>query len=178
MEEKDLIKNLKRGKEEAYYELINLYGDKLLKTCFLMIRDEIEAEDIVQETFIKVFKYINTFKGESLLYTWIYKISQNIIIDRLKSRLITIPLEDYEVAVDTVEDIIMTNIDKEILRYELDNLDFRYKQVLILFYFNDLSIREITEILNEKEGTIKSKLSRGRVLLKGALEKGGKLNEK
>ena len=50
MEEKDLIKMLKRGKEEAYYELINLYGNKLLRTCFLMIKDEKEAEDIVQET--------------------------------------------------------------------------------------------------------------------------------
>lgn len=176
MEEKDLIRNLKRGKEDAYYELLNLYGNKLLKTCFLIIKDKNEAEDIVQETFIKVFKYIKNFKGESTLYTWIYRIAQNILKDRYKNRISMIPYEDYEVEVDIVEDVIISKIDREILRHELENLNLIYKQVLILFYFEDLSIKEISEILDEKEGTIKSKLSRGRVLLKNALEKGGMLN--
>ena len=73
MEEKELIKMLKKGKEEAYYELISIYGNKLLRTCYLMIKDEKEAEDIVQETFINVFKYIKNYKGNSSLYTWIFE---------------------------------------------------------------------------------------------------------
>lgn len=177
MEEKEFIKNLKHGKEDAYYELLNLYGNKLLKTCYLMVRDEKEAEDIVQETFLRVFKYIKNFRSESSLYTWICKISQNVVKDRYKNKIITMPYEDYEEEVDTVEDIIISNIDREILRLELDKINIIYKQVLILFYFEDLSIKEICEILDEKEGTVKSKLSRARTLLKSALEKGGKLNE-
>lgn len=174
--EKDLIKDLRRGKEDAYYELLSLYGDKLLKTCFLMIRDENEAEDIVQETFIKVFKSIKNFKGESSLYTWIYRIAQNMIKDRYSTRILTIPYEDYQANVETIEEIIISEIDREILRNQLNNLNFIYTQVLTLFYFEDLSIKEICEILDEKEGTIKSKLSRGRQLLKTALERGGELN--
>ncbi len=176
MGEKNLIKGLKKGREEAYYELINTYGSGLLKTCFLMTRDEIEAEDIVQETFIRVFKYIKGFKGDSSLYTWIYRIAQNVLKDRLKLGIIELPYEDYHIDPDNPEDLTINKIDREVLRSELDKLSFIYKQVIVLFYFEDKSIKEIAEILEEKEGTIKSKLSRGRSLLKQALEKGGELN--
>ncbi len=176
MEEKTLIKNLKKNKEEAYIELVNLYGNQLLKTLYLMTKDEKEAEDIVQETFIKVFKNIKKFKSNSSLYTWIYRISQNIAKDKLSSKIITIPYEDIEIAPDNIENELIKSIDKDILRKELYKLKFIYKQVLILFYFQDLSIKEIADILGEKEGTIKSKLSRGRLLLRKALGEGGELN--
>ncbi|WP_270474725.1 RNA polymerase sigma factor [Clostridium cochlearium] len=177
MEEKELIKNLKNGKEEAYYKLVNIYGNKLLRTCFLMLKDEKEAEDIVQDTFIKVFKYINGFKGNSSLYTWVYKIAQNIIKDKCKNDISTIPYEDYYTSEDNIEEIIINNNNKRILKEKLKEMGFIYKQVLVLFYFNDFSIKEIREILDKKEGTIKSKLSRGRKLLKTSLLEGGKLNE-
>lgn len=176
MGEKDLIKGLKRGKEEAYYRLINTYGDKLLRTCFLVTKDEKLAEDIVQETFIRVFKYIKDFKGNSSLYTWIYRISQNVLKDKVGSKIIEVPYEDFHIDGDNPEELTISKIDREVLRRELDKLGFIYKQVLVLFYFEDRSIKEISEILEEKEGTVKSKLSRGRVLLKKALEKGGKFN--
>lgn len=176
MGEKDLIKGLKRGKEEAYYELINTYGNKLFRTCFLMTKDEKLAEDVVQETFIRVFKYIKGFKGDSSLYTWVYRISQNVLKDNMKSNVSELSYEDYYIDPDNPEDLTIDKIDSEILRKELDKLGFIYKQVLILFYFEDRSIRDISQILEQKEGTIKSKLSRGRLILKAALEKGGELN--
>lgn len=176
MGEKELIKLLKKDNEEAYMELVNTYGNKLLKTCFLMIKDEKEAEDIVQETFIKVFKHIKSFKGKSSLYTWIYKIAQNTIRDRYKNKIQTIPYEDYTISEDNTENIIIDKENREILKNELNNINFIYKQVLVLFYFDELSIKEISEILDEKEGTIKSKLSRGRKILGENLGKGGKIN--
>ncbi|MCK9443701.1 MAG: sigma-70 family RNA polymerase sigma factor [Tissierellaceae bacterium] len=176
MGEKTLIKNLKKKKEDAYIELVNLYGNKLLKTLYLMIKDEKEAEDIVQETFIRVFKYIDGFKGDSSIYTWIYRIAQNIAKDRLSSRMATVHYEDMEIEPEYVEDTLIGKIDREILREQLNNLKFIYKQVIVLFYFEELSIKEISEILDEKEGTVKSKLSRGRDLLRKALEKGGRFN--
>lgn len=169
MDEKKLIRSLKKGKEEAYYELINLYGNKLLKTIYLMIKDEKEAEDIVQETFIRVYKYIKNFKGESSLYTWIYRIAHNVTMDFLKSSIPTIPYEDYFESNDDIEESTILNIEIESIKIALDNLNFIYKQVLILFYFEELSIKEISEVLGEKEGTIKSRLSRGRVELKSFL---------
>ena len=177
MGEKELIRALKKGREQAYIQLINTYGNKLLKTCFLMIKDEKEAEDIVQETFIKVFKYIKGFKGNSSLYTWIYKIGQNTMRDRYRDKTVTIPYEDYTISEDNVEEIVINRENKEILRNGLNEINFIYKQVLVLFYFEEFSIKEISKILDEKEGTIKSKLSRGRRILRESLERGGKFNE-
>ncbi len=172
MNEKRLIKNLKKGKEEAFSELINLYGDKLLKTTYLIIKDEKEAEDIVQETFIRVFKYIKNFKGDSSIYTWIYRIAHNVTMDFLKSSIPTIPYEEYYETVDDIEDdMILLNIEIENINITLDKISYIYKQVLVLFYFEELSIKEICEILGEKEGTIKSRLSRGRLELKKFLVK-------
>jgi len=76
--EKRLIKKLKKGKEEAYKEVLDLYGNRLLKTCYLILKDKDEAEDIVQETFLKVFRQIGAFKGDSSIYTWIYQIAINL----------------------------------------------------------------------------------------------------
>jgi RNA polymerase sigma-70 factor (ECF subfamily) len=173
VEEKELIKELKKGKESAYYEIVNLYGNKLLRSCFLIIRDKNEAEDIVQETFIRVFKYIKTFRGDSSLYTWVYRISQNVAKDRFKNKMEICPYENEEVDYENPEDIMISNIDRELLRSALDSLSFINKQVLVLFYFDGFSIKEISEILGEKDSTIKSRLFRGRLLLKEALEKGG-----
>lgn len=177
MGEKKLIKELKKGEEEAYRELVDIYGNKLLRTCFLMIKDEKEAEDIVQETFIKVFKYIKGFKGNSSLYSWIYKIAKNIIRDRYRNKVMTITYEDYNFGKEDIEEIVINKENKEVLKEGLNKINLIYKEVLVLFYFDDFSIKEISEILDEKEGTIKSKLSRGRNILRENLVKGGKWDE-
>lgn len=178
MEEHILVEELKKGKEKAYYELVNIYGNRLFKSFYLIVKDESKAEDIVQETFIKVFKYIKDFKGKSSLYTWIYRIAHNVAMDILKSSISTVPYEDYHETSDNPEDVTLLNIEKESLRIALDRLNYIYKEVLVLFYFEDLSIKEISEILEEKEGTIKSRLSRGRVELKNVLVKGRDLDER
>lgn len=177
MEERELVKGLVKGKESAYYEIVNLYGNKLLRSCFLIIRDIDEAEDIVQETFMRVFKYIKSFRGDSSLYTWIYKISQNVLKDKLKKIIDTSSYVYEAIDYESPEEIVISNLDREILKSALSNLSFVYKQVLVMFYFDELSIKEISEILEEKEGTIKSRLSRGRLMLKDVLERGGELYE-
>lgn len=175
--EKDLIRKLKKGKEDAYKEVINLYGNRLLKTCYLILKDREESEDIVQESFLRVFRQIDSFKGNSSIYTWIYQIALNLCRDRLRNRRDFTLYEGTMESDDKVEEIVIKSIDRDILRRELQNLDILYKEVLILYYFEELSIKEISKILNEKEGTIKSRLSRGRILLKKALERGGEFNE-
>ncbi len=176
--EKILIKSLKRGKEEAYRQLVEDYGNKLLKTCYLILKDREEAEDVVQETFIKVFQKVETFREESGLYTWIYTIALNLSRDRLRRKKDMLTLEDELIGDNDVESHVEMSIDREILRKEIFELNSLYREVLVLFYFEDLSIKEISNLLNEKEGTIKSKLSRGRNILKESLLKGGRLNDR
>lgn len=176
MSEKSLIRNLKKGKEEAYIQLVEEYGNRLLRTCYLILKSEVEAEDIVQETFIRVFEKIDSFKGKSGLYTWIYTIALNLARDKLRNKQDNLYLEDELTGISDVEYQVERNIDKKILREELFKMNDLYREVLVLFYFEELAIKEISNLLNEKEGTIKSKLSRGRNILKESLLKGGRLN--
>lgn len=176
-EERQIIRELKNGKEEAYKIVLDTYGNRLMKTCYLILNDEMESEDVVQETFLRVFKNIYSFKGKSSLYTWIYSIAMNLCRDSLRKRTLDLPFnEDLEI--ETVEESIFENIDRKALRQELVKLPPIYKEVLVLFYFEGLSIKEISEISNEKEGTIKSKISRGRNKLRESLMKGGTFNER
>lgn len=176
-EERQIIRELKNGKEEAYKIVLDTYGNRLMKTCYLILNDEMESEDVVQETFLRVFKNIYSFKGKSSLYTWIYSIAMNLCRDSLRKRTLDLPFnEDLEI--ETVEESIFENIDRKALRQELVKLPPIYKEVLVLFYFEGLSIKEISEISNEKEGTIKSKISRGRNKLRESLMKGGTFDER
>lgn len=176
MAEKLLIKGLRKGKEDAYRQIIEEYGNKLLRTCYLILKDREEAEDVVQETFIKVFQKLDTFKENSSFFTWIYAIALNLCRDRLRKKQDMLTLEDEWVGENDVEFHVEKNIDREILRKELFDMNSLYREVMVLFYFEELSIKEISNLLNEKEGTIKSKLSRGRNILRENLLKGGQLN--
>lgn len=176
MAEKLLIKGLRKGKEDAYRQIIEEYGNKLLRTCYLILKDREEAEDVVQETFIKVFQKLDTFKENSSFFTWIYAIALNLCRDRLRKKQDMLTLEDEWVGENDVEFHVEKNIDREILRKEIFDMNSLYREILVLFYFEELSIKEISNLLNEKEGTIKSKLSRGRNILRESLLKGGQLN--
>lgn len=175
--ERLLVKNLKKGHEDAYRQIIEEYGNRLLRTCYLILKDREEAEDVVQETFIKVFQKMDSFRENSGLYTWIYTIALNLSRDRLRKKKDMLTLEDEWVGNNDVEYEVEKGIDRELLRKELFEINSLYREVLVLFYFEELSIKEISNLLNEKEGTIKSKLSRGRSILKEGLLKGGCLNE-
>lgn len=175
IEERELIRKLKKGNEDAYIYLLDIYGSRLLKTCYLVLKDEKEAEDVVQETFLRVFSHINSFRGNSSLYTWVYRIALNLCKDKRKTIREFEIYEDIIESKERVEEVVFNSIDREILRKELFNLNSIYKEILILFYFEELSIKEISQILEEKEGTIKSRLSRGRLILKDAIERGGDL---
>jgi len=172
--ERLLIKNLKQGKEDAYRQLVEEYGNKLFKTCCLILKDREEAEDVVQETFIRVFNKIDTFKEKSGLYTWIYAIALNLSRDRMRVKQDMLELKDELIGNNDLEAQVEMNIDRELLRKEIFGMNSIYREVLVLFYFEELSIKEISNLLNEKEGTIKSKLSRGRNILRESLLKGGR----
>ena len=171
-----LIKDLKKGREEAYRQIIDKYGNKLFRTCYLILRNKEEAEDVVQETFIRVFRKIDTFQEKSGLYTWIYTIALNLSRDKMRIKQDILQLKDEWVGTCDVESQVEVKIGRELLRKEIFKMNSLYREVLVLFYFEEFSIREISNLLNESEGTIKSKLSRGRNILKVSLLKGGQFS--
>ena len=174
--EKILIEGLKKGREEAYISLMEQYGSKLLQTCCLILNDRQEAEDIVQETFLRVFRSIKDFRGDSSIYTWLYRIAVNLARDKIRGNIANLKLEEELIGDEYTEDTVVSNLDREAVRIGLYSIVALYREALVLFYFRDFSIAEIAELLNEKEGTIKSRLSRGRKILSQSLVKGGALD--
>ncbi len=86
MDEHQLVEKLKRADKEAFNQLLLLYGNRVLNTCYKFLLNKEDAEDVYQETFIEVFKSIHSFKGKSKLSTWIYRIAVTKSLDELKKR--------------------------------------------------------------------------------------------
>lgn len=177
MTENQMIDGLINGQENAFRQMMQLYGNKLLGTCYLILGDREEAEDVVQETFVRVFRSIRSFNRKSSLYTWIYRIAINLSKDKLRKRTYDLRLEEELIGdADTLEQL-EHRLDLEELKFRLSELSPIYREALVLFYYQDLSIAEISELLKEKEGTIKSRLSRARSILAKEMKKGGSEDE-
>lgn len=171
LKDDDLISGLKKGEDSAFESLLDLYGDRVLKVCFLILRDSSLAEDAVQEVFVRVYKNIKKFRGQSSLYTWIYRIAVNKCRDILKGKNENPSLDEgLEIESDVdVEEEVLCNTDNEKIRDAVFSLSPRYREIVILFYFEELMIKDICEILGETEGTVKSRLHRARNILREML---------
>jgi len=171
MTDESLIKALKNGEDLAFEALIDNYGDKLLRLCYLIIKDLSEAEDVVQEVFIQSYKSVKGFKENSSIYTWLYKIALNKCRTKLKKEKDHSPFdENIEIEYDDdVEYEALCNIERTRIKDIVFSLAAPYREVIILFYYEELSLKEICTILDENENTVKSKLHRGRNKIKQKL---------
>lgn len=173
IDEKALIKGLKNREASAFEVLLNIYGDKILRVCYLILKDIHLAEDVTQEVFILVYRHCSKFKEKSSLYTWITKIALN------KCRDVLMKNSEYTYFEDTDEIESNTNVENDVLKNvkgdKIKDCIFLmkplYREVITLYYYQELSIKQICEVLEENENTVKSRLIRGRKLLKDILIK-------
>lgn len=189
MKDEELVKRVKSGDLEAFEEIISIYEGKVFGLIAHMIKNQNEIEDIAQEVFIKIYKNISKFQGNSSLYTWIYKITVNLCLDviRKKKEVIyldeKIKLNDGEVEFQIPSDeknqeqIYEEKELKEKMRSCIDKLPDKQKVMIILRDIKGMSYEEISEITNIKLGTVKSQINRARLKLKELLEKDGTLLE-
>lgn len=152
--------------------IMNLYGDELLRLCYLYLHDWQMAEDVLQDTFISAFRSFHKFKGESLEKTWLTRIA----INTCKSYLRT----SWKKKVVYRDEASLWNEEKEAVEMELCDdtvikavwqLKPRYREVILLFYYQELKIREIAGVLKISESAVTVRLSRAREQLKGKLER-------
>ncbi len=155
--------------------LIRQYGNDVLRTAYMYVRDIHTAEDIFQEVFIKVNQKLSTFEGNSSIKTWIIRITINSCKDFLKSAYHrqVVPMMEYQ------EDAIVSDSDfEEVEKHDTNqlikdtvlSLPAKYKDVVLCVYFQEMTISEAAQTLNIAEGTAKSRLSRARKKLKEILE--------
>lgn len=163
--------------------VLESYGDRVLKLCYMILKDLHAAQDLTQEVFIQVYKNKSKFREESSLYTWIYKIAINKCRTYVKkhSKMVYFDSENINILVDndfteeepTLEEEVVRSISSEKIKDIITGIKPIYREVILLYYFEDLSIKDIAQILEEKESTIKSKLFRARELLKQEFIKEG-----
>jgi RNA polymerase sigma factor (sigma-70 family) len=182
--ELDIIQRLLVKDETALICLMNQYGDYLLRTAFLLVKDRQTAEEVVQDTFIHAYSKIDQLKDASKLKSWLTRITINRC--RMKQRTWTwknlFPIANVEPLMDEqleigLEEQLITKWNHEQLIQAIHQLPYKYREVITLYYFNEMSIQEITEHLGSNDNTIKSQLSRGRMQLKAQLSKEGAWHE-
>ena len=147
--------------------LINEYGNSLLRMCFLYLHDIQLAEDAVQETYIKVYRNWKKFKGDSSEKTWITRIAINTCRSQLRSSYMKnlVLSEDVE-AEPSYED----KINDDTVLNAVSELETKYREVILLFYYQELKIKEIAGILGISESAVTVRLSRARNQLKITLK--------
>jgi RNA polymerase sigma-70 factor (ECF subfamily) len=181
-----LLKKAKSGDVDAYEELVKTYYKTVFNIALRMFSNTEDASDITQEVFIKVYKSIGRFEGRSSFKTWIYRIATNLCLDELRSRKNFIAVSfDEQIANNTeainvkLKDESIGSPETELLRAEIreelynviNELPEDLRIITILRHIQNLSYDEISEILNCPQGTIKSRISRARELLRKKLSK-------
>jgi RNA polymerase sigma-70 factor (ECF subfamily) len=176
------IKEVLKGDQNAFAEIVELYQDKLYRVCFRMLGNKHEAEDIAQEAFVRAFINIHTFDTKRKFSTWLYRIGTNLCIDRIRKKKPDYYL-DAEVAgaeglnmysqiaasEELPEDQVMKMEMQDRVQYEISRLPDKYRAVIVLKYMEDLPLQEISEILEMPLGTVKTRIHRGREALRKQL---------
>ncbi|QJA08319.1 sigma-70 family RNA polymerase sigma factor [Romboutsia sp. CE17] len=171
MEEIVLVKRAIKGDRQAFESLIDIYSDRLYREAYLRCKHEDDAKEIIQETVYKAYRNIGTLKEAKYFKTWISRILINVSNDYL-SKMGMIDLQHDESAYAKkviVEDKIEMKID---LYNAIDELEDKYKDVIILRYIEDLKIEEVSKILDRPINTIKTHLRKAISDMKNLLKEG------
>lgn len=185
MNDEELVKRVKKGDIDAFEEIIAKYEKRVFGLIYNVIKNENEIEDVAQEVFMKVYKNIDKFKGNSSLYTWIYRITTNLCLDYIKKKKEVIYIDeklqlddgevDFQIPSDEkLQDELYEEKElKEKLQKSIAKLPEKQQMMIVLRDIKGLSYEEISEILEMKLGTVKSQINRARLKLKDLLEKDG-----
>ncbi|WP_164908532.1 sigma-70 family RNA polymerase sigma factor [Halobacillus litoralis] len=155
---------------------IQEYGHDLKWLAYSYVKDYSTAEDITQETFIKAYQKYSTFKQESLIKTWLYKITINLCKDHLKSsymkRVVRKGAELFRSipsSKETPEEFLLQKDEDEALLGQVLKLEDKYREIIILYYFEEFDIKDLAQVLNTSPNTVKTRLRRARQLLQERL---------
>ncbi len=157
----------KKENEPDMERLIRQYGDSLLRMCCLYLHDLQLAEDAVQDTYIKVYRKWGSFKRDSSEKTWITSIAINVCKSRLRSAWYHMMLLCGE---QKKEPFYEDKIKDDTILNEITKLKPKYREVILLFYYQELKIKEISAALGITESSVTVRLTRARAQLRSSLK--------
>jgi RNA polymerase sigma-70 factor, ECF subfamily len=179
--DEDLILAFQNGDVSAFEEIVRRYRDPLFNFVVRLLGDAFFSEDIVQETFLRVYRNRHRYHQVAKFSTWIYTIASNLAKTELRRRKVRNFFsisskgedeKDYDL-IDSSSDIerdVDGVLKSEIILKEIDALPFHFKEAVLLRDIQDLSYEEISQILNVPLGTVKSRVNRGRSRLQKRLK--------
>ncbi|MEH7414741.1 RNA polymerase sigma factor SigW [Neobacillus drentensis] len=179
---KKRIKQVIKGDQDAFGEIVELYKNSVYQLCYRMLGNRHEAEDIAQEAFIRAYVNIKSFNQDLKFSTWLFRIATNLCIDRIRKKKPDYYL-DAEVAgtegltmysqISSDSPLPETEVEglelQETVQKEILKLPEKYRSAIVLKYMQDMSLNEISEILNLPLGTVKTRIHRGREALRQQL---------
>jgi len=181
LEDEDLIEKFQQGDIKAFNEIVRRYKDPLLNFVYRFLGNRTESEDIVQETFLRVFRNKHAYRKVAKFSTWIYTIAGNLAKTELRKRKkrnlfsisdIGYEDKDYEISDESLspEKTVNSNMYDEIIQKEIQNLSPKFREVIILRDIQELSYEEISKIIKIPIGTVKSRVNRARLRLQERLK--------
>jgi RNA polymerase sigma-70 factor (ECF subfamily) len=189
LDEAKLIERLVARDERAFNDLVRAYDRRVFALVLRMIGNRAEAEDLAQEVFVQVFKAIGSFRGESKLSTWIYRIAVNLCKNRSKYLKVRhtdeqdeleavaerVPMGEVRRAnvgqVERPDEMMAGKQVEHIVQQAILQLPEAFRECLVLCDVEELSLKEIVEITRLPEGTVKSRIHRARAQLKEIVER-------
>ena len=180
---KERIQQVRDGDQRAFEDIVEFYKDKVFQLCYRMLGDRYEAEDVAQEAFLRAYVNIHTFQMNRKFSTWLYRIATNLCIDRIRKEKPDFYLDaavagteglDMYSQIPSAEKLPEEELEnlelKERVQLEIQKLPEKYRAAIVLKYVDELSLKEISEILHLPIGTVKTRIHRGRDALRKSMQ--------
>jgi RNA polymerase sigma-70 factor (ECF subfamily) len=168
--DRDLVQEAREGSHAAFEELVRRYSDRAYRAAYRVVRDEAEAEDVLQEALIKAYRALHNFESRSSFYTWLYRIVVNLALDRRRRSKAGVSLEwddnvsrqiDARAAQPVDHDPELASMRTEVRKLVaegIQGLPDGQREVLLLREVDGLSYEEIAETMQISKGTVMSRL--------------------
>lgn len=168
----ELVQEIKDGNKKAFSEIVKRHQKALLRMSMRFVRDLDMAEDIVQESFIKAYEKLNTFEGRSSFKSWLFQISVNTAKNKLRERKrVMTDIDSVQIAVGAIaESALVHSALSEEIQEEIDKLPTKQRTALILRVYEDLSFKEIADIMECPYDTAKANYRHALIKLKDSFE--------
>ena len=179
---KKRIKQVIKGDQDAFAEIVEIYSNSIYQLGYRMLGNRHEAEDIAQEAFIRAYVNIKSFNQDLKFSTWLFRIATNLCIDRIRKKKPDYYLDAEVSGTDGLTMYSQLSSNSPLPEKELESLELqetvqmeilklpeKYRSVIVLKYIEELSLNEISEILDMPLGTVKTRIHRGREALRQQL---------
>jgi len=178
LSEVDAIRLAQEGNAAAFERIFRSYNRRVYGLCLRMVRNQTDAEDLTQEAFLQLFRKIHTFRGESVFSTWLYRVSTNVVLMRLRKKgLMETSLDNTDEDEDSIrkefgapDPVLSGAIDRMNLNRAIGELPPGYRKAFMLHDVEGYEHHEIAEILGCSIGNSKSQLHKARMQLRNLLQ--------